>query len=53
MLSALCGMCKIYKEGIEKLRNNGELKTLVEKVYIECKAAGAIYNRRRFQGYRE
>lgn len=53
MLSALCGICKIYKEGIEKLRNNGELKTLVEKVYIECKVAGAIYNRRRFQEYRE
>ncbi len=37
----------------EKLRNKGDLEKQVKNVYVECEAAGAIYNRRRFQEYRE
>lgn len=53
MLSALCGICKIYEEGIEKLQDKGELDQRVKNVYKDCKTASAIYNRRRFQGYKE
>ncbi len=37
----------------EKLRNKGDLEKQVKNVYVECEAAGAIHNRRRFQGYSE
>ncbi len=37
----------------EKLRNKGDLEKQVKDVYVECEAAGAIHNRRRFQGYSE
>lgn len=53
MLSALCEICKIYKEGIVQFQDKGELEKQVKKIYEDCKIAGAIYNRSQFRGYKE
>lgn len=58
-LSALCGMCRIYKDGIENLKKDGksnqdnELEKRVRRVYKDCAAAHAIYLKRRFRKYKE
>ncbi len=52
-LSALCGMCRIYKEGIENLKDNNALEKRVRLVYKDCAAAHAIYLKHRFREYKE
>lgn len=52
-LSALCGMCQIYADGISNLQEAGTLKQRVDDVYKDCEAAGAIYLKHRFREYRE
>lgn len=52
-LSALCGMCRIYVDGIGELQEKGTLRERVGRVYKDCAAANAIYNKRRFREYRE
>lgn len=51
-LSALCGMCRIYEEGIENLKENNKLEERVKRVYNDCAAAHAIYLKRRFREYK-
>lgn len=52
-LSALCGMCRIYKEKIDVLREKEDFEKRVRSVYKDCEAAHAIYLKRRFREYRE
>lgn len=52
-LSALCGMCRIYADGISVLQEQGMLEQRVGRVYKDCAAAQAIYYKRRFREYRE
>lgn len=59
-LAALCGICRIYEDGIENLRNmaaendeKNELEKRVRSVYKDCEAAEAIYLKHRFREYKE
>lgn len=52
VLSALCGMCRLYADGIDKLDKEG-MEKRVEIIYKDCKAASAIYRRHKFSRYKE
>lgn len=54
-LAALCGICRIYEDGIEKLKQDKDdaLKKRVYSVYQNCAAADAIYRKHRFREYKE
>lgn len=54
-LAALCGICRIYEDDIEKLKQEKDdaLEKRVRSVYKDCAAADAIYHKHRFREYKE
>lgn len=63
-IAALCGMCRIYEDGIENLKKEAAenaaknvaenpLKERVYSIYKDCEATEAIYLKHRFREYKE